>query len=180
MKQHKVPESNLAGTARQEPSTDLTSATDEVSAALADLAPECRLVLEQDAGSADGLLEEVRAALSAGADITHVAGLLSGAIGPSRQRGRSRTDRSKRQRSRSASGLSASSAGGCAPRVKPVTTSRQKVHNRRRAEHRLLATRLGAGLCAPDRPTPCRRSNARAGSRSHRAANAGNSKRKRG
>jgi hypothetical protein len=81
MKQHKVPESKLAGTARQEPSTDLTSATDGVSAALADLAAECRLLLEQDAGSTDGLLEEVRAALSAGANINHVTSLLSGAIG---------------------------------------------------------------------------------------------------
>ena len=81
MKQHKVPESNLAGTAHQEPSTDLTSATDGVSAALADLAAECRRLREQDAGSANGLLEEVRAALSAGANINHVTGLLSGAIG---------------------------------------------------------------------------------------------------
>lgn len=81
MKQHKVSESNSGGTAHQEPSTDRASATDRVSAALADLAAECRLLLEQDAGSADGLLEEVGAPLAAGANIDHVTGLLSGAIG---------------------------------------------------------------------------------------------------
>ncbi|MGD9299244.1 MAG: hypothetical protein PVG09_06015 [Thiohalocapsa sp.] len=81
MKQHKVPESNLAGRAHQEPSTGRTSRSAGVSAALADLAAECRLLLEQDAGSADGLLEEVRAALAAAANINHVTGLLSGAIG---------------------------------------------------------------------------------------------------
>jgi hypothetical protein len=81
MKQHKVPESNLAETAHQEPSTGRTLPSAGVSAALADLAAECRLLLEQDPGSADGLLEEVRAALSAGANINHVTRLLSGAIG---------------------------------------------------------------------------------------------------
>lgn len=80
IKQRKVPESNRAGQSHQASSAGLSVPSDRVSAALADLAAVCRLLHEQDAGSVDGLLTGVRAALSAGANIDHVTRLLSGAI----------------------------------------------------------------------------------------------------
>jgi hypothetical protein len=70
MKQHKT---------HQASPTDLALARDGVSAALADLAAECRLLLEQNTRSSNSLLEEIWAALYAGASLTDIKSLLSSA-----------------------------------------------------------------------------------------------------
>jgi hypothetical protein len=78
MKQHEVPESSLGGTAYQEPSTDLASPDDRVSAALKELAAECRFLLNQNAEASALLLDEIRAALAVGASFAEVTSLLPG------------------------------------------------------------------------------------------------------